>query len=78
MLDLMNASRVRGGLVPLVMDIGVADTARAHSAAEAQARYVYHDGADGTASSRDVPSCGTVMQGFGISGIAMPAVLSQK
>ncbi len=59
MLELMNASRVRGGLVPLVMDIGVADTARAHSAAEAQARYVYHDGADGTASSRDVPSCGT-------------------
>lgn len=59
MLELMNASRVRGGLVPLVMDARVADTARAHSAAEARARYVYHDGPDGTASSRDVPACGT-------------------
>jgi uncharacterized protein YkwD len=59
MLDLMNASRTRGGLVPLVMDVGVADTARAHSAAEARVRYVYHDGPDGAASSRDVPACGT-------------------
>jgi uncharacterized protein YkwD len=59
MLELMNASRVRGGLVPLAMDSGVADTARAHSAAEAQVRYVYHDGPDGTASSRNVPACGT-------------------
>jgi uncharacterized protein YkwD len=59
MLDLMNASRARGGLVLLVMDVGVADTARAHSAAEASVRYVYHDGPDGTASSRDVPACGT-------------------
>jgi len=59
MLELMNASRVRAGLVPLVMDIGVADTARAHSAAEAQVRYVYHDGPDGFASSRNVPACGT-------------------
>jgi uncharacterized protein YkwD len=59
MLDLMNASRVRGGLVPLVMDVEVADTARAHSAAEARVRYVYHDGPDGTASSRNVPACGT-------------------
>jgi len=59
MLELMNASRVRGGLVPLAMDIGVADTARAHSAAEARVRYVYHDGPDGSASSRDVPACGT-------------------
>jgi uncharacterized protein YkwD len=59
MLELMNASRVRGGLLPLAMDIGVADTARAHSAAEARVRYVYHDGADGTANSRDVPACGT-------------------
>src|SRR5438876_967903 len=33
--------------------------ARAHSAAEAQVRYVYHDGPDGTAQSRDVPVCGT-------------------
>ena len=59
MLDLINASRVRGGLVPLAMDSRVADTARAHSTAEAQVRYVYHDGPDGTASSRDVPACGT-------------------
>ena len=59
MLELMNASRARAGLVPLVVDIGVADTARAHSAAEAQVRYVYHDGPDGTARSRDVPACGT-------------------
>jgi uncharacterized protein YkwD len=59
MLELMNASRVRAGLVPLVMDTRVADTARAHSAAEAQVRYVYHDGPDGSASSRNVPSCGT-------------------
>jgi uncharacterized protein YkwD len=59
MLELINASRVRGGLVPLVMDVRVADTARAHSAAEARVRYVYHDGPDGTASSRDVPACGT-------------------
>jgi len=59
MLELMNASRVRGGLLPLAMDIGVADTARGHSAAEARVRYVYHDGGDGTANSRDVPACGT-------------------
>ena len=59
MVELINASRVRGGLVPLGADIGVADTARAHSAAEAQVRYVYHDGPDGNASSRDVPACGT-------------------
>jgi uncharacterized protein YkwD len=59
MLDLINASRARGGLVPLAMDGRVADTARAHSMAEAQVRYVYHDGPDGTASSRDVPACGT-------------------
>ena len=59
MLELINASRARGGLVPLVMDVAVADTARAHSAAEARVRYVYHDGPDGTASSRDVPACGT-------------------
>jgi uncharacterized protein YkwD len=59
MLELMNASRVRGGLLPLAMDIGVGDTARAHSAAEARVRYVYHDGPDGTAASRNVPACGT-------------------
>jgi uncharacterized protein YkwD len=59
MLELINASRARGGLVPLAMDVGVANTARAHSAAEAQVRYVYHDGPDGTAASRNVPACGT-------------------
>jgi len=59
MLELINASRAQGGLAPLETDIGVADTARAHSAAEAQARYVYHDGPDGTAHSRDVPACAT-------------------
>src|ERR1700716_2818016 len=59
MLELINASRVLGGLAPLSMDVGVANTARAHSAAEALVRYVYHDGADGTAYSRDVPACAT-------------------
>ena len=59
MLELMNATRARAGLAPLAMDIGVADTARAHSAAEARVRYVYHDGPDGTAASRNVPACGT-------------------
>ena len=59
MLELMNASRARAGLTELAMDSGVAVAARAHSAAEAQVRYVYHDGPDGTAHSRDVPVCGT-------------------
>jgi uncharacterized protein YkwD len=59
MLELINASRARGGLVPLAMDVGAANTARAHSGAEAQVRYVYHDGPDGTARSRDLPACGT-------------------
>lgn len=59
MLELMNATRARAGLVPLAADITVADTARAHSAAEAQVRYVYHDGPDGTSASRNVPACGT-------------------
>ena len=59
MLELMNASRARAGLTELAMDSGVAVAARAHSAAEAQVRYVYHDGPDGTAQSRDVPVCGT-------------------
>ena len=59
MLELINASRALGGLVPLSVDIAVADTARTHSAAEAQVRYVYHDGPDGTARSRDLPACGT-------------------
>jgi uncharacterized protein YkwD len=59
MLELINASRLLGGLVPLTADVGVGDTARAHSAAEAQVRYVYHDGPDGTAHSRDMSACGT-------------------
>jgi uncharacterized protein YkwD len=59
MVELMNASRARAGLLPLVVDIGVADAARAHSAAEARVRYVYHDGPDGSAHSRNVPACGT-------------------
>ncbi len=59
MLDLINASRARGGLAPLAIDVVVTNTARAHSTAEAQVRYVYHDGPDGTASSRDVAACGT-------------------
>ena len=59
MLELINASRAQGGLLPLSMDIPAADTARAHSGAEAQVRYVYHDGPDGTAAARDVGACGT-------------------
>jgi len=59
MLELMNASRLRAGLVPLAMDVAVANTARAHSSTEAHVRFVYHDGPDGTANSRDVSACGT-------------------
>jgi len=59
MLALMNASRVPAGLVPLVIDANVIAAARAHSAVEAQYRYVYHDGPDGTARSRDATACGT-------------------
>ena len=59
MLYLMNASRMLAGLVPLALDTGVSDAARKHSAVEAQYRYVYHDGPDGTARSRYVPACGT-------------------
>ena len=59
MLVLINASRMQGGLVPLAPDTTVAAAARAHSGVESQVRYVYHDGPDGTANSRDVPACGT-------------------
>ena len=59
MLYLMNTSRMLAGLAPLAIDTGVSDVARAHSAVEAQYRYVYHDGPDGTARSRYVPACGT-------------------
>ncbi len=59
MIELMNATRTRAGLLALTIDIRVGDAARAHSAAEAQVRYVYHDGPDGTSASRNVPACGT-------------------
>lgn len=59
MLGLMNLSRVNAGLVPLALDAVVSEAARKHSAVEAQYRYVYHDGPDGTAKSRYVPACGT-------------------
>jgi uncharacterized protein YkwD len=59
MLVLINASRAEGGLVPLVPDATVARAARAHSEAESQVGYVYHDGPDGSARSRNVPACGT-------------------
>jgi uncharacterized protein YkwD len=59
MLALMNASRASAGLASLAMDWGVAAVARAHSAAEASVRYVYHDGIDGTAASRDSAACGS-------------------
>jgi uncharacterized protein YkwD len=58
MLVLINASRVEGGLVPLVMDETVSVAARLHSAVESRYGYVYHDGPDGTARSRYVPACG--------------------
>lgn len=59
MLYLMNTSRMQAGLVPLALDTPVSDAARKHSDVEAQYRYVYHDGPDGTARSRYVPACGT-------------------
>jgi len=59
MLALMNASRAQEGLAPFAFDAGVSDTARRHSALEAQVGYVYHDGPDGTAASRNVPACGS-------------------
>jgi uncharacterized protein YkwD len=59
MLGLMNLSRVNAGLAPLALDPGVSEAARRHSAVEAQYRYVYHDGPDGTAKSRYVPACGS-------------------
>jgi uncharacterized protein YkwD len=59
MLYLMNASRMLAGLMPLALDTGVSEAARRHSAVEAEYRYVYHDGPDGTARSRYVPACGS-------------------
>lgn len=59
MLLLMNASRAEGGLVPLALDASVSAAARQHSEVESRYGYVYHDGPDGTAKSRDVAACGT-------------------
>jgi uncharacterized protein YkwD len=59
MLALMNTSRLEAGLLPLAFDAGVSNAARAHSVAEAEHRYVYHDGPDGTARSRNAPACGS-------------------
>lgn len=55
----MNASRAQGGLAAYSLDAGVSQVARAHSAAEAAVGYVYHDGPDGTALSRNRPACGS-------------------
>ena len=59
MLTLINASRVNRGLVALTMDESVQAVAREHSAAETGVRYVYHDGPDGNARTRDAAACGT-------------------
>ncbi len=59
MLELINASRTKAGLTALAVDENVAAVARAHSTVEAQLRYVFHDGPDGTAKSRNAPACGT-------------------
>jgi uncharacterized protein YkwD len=59
MLALMNASRAEGGLAPLALDATASLAARLHSEVESQVGYVYHDGPDGTAKSRNVPACGT-------------------
>ena len=59
MLSLMNGSRAQSGIGPLALDARVSSTARAHSAAEAQVGYVYHDGPDGSAGSRDAAACGS-------------------
>ncbi len=58
-LALMNGSRAQAGLAPYSLDAGVSQVARAHSQVESQYGYVYHDGPDGTALSRNRPACGT-------------------
>ena len=58
-LALMNASRAQAGLAPYLLDLSVSVVARAHSQVESQYGYVYHDGPDGTAASRNRPACGT-------------------
>jgi uncharacterized protein YkwD len=59
MLALMNGSRAGGGLVPLSLDPSASSVARGHSAVEARLGYVFHDGVDGTAASRNRPACGS-------------------
>jgi uncharacterized protein YkwD len=59
MLTLINGSRVAGGRAPLTLDAQVSAVARGHSAWQARLGYVYHDGPDGTAASRNVPVCGS-------------------
>jgi uncharacterized protein YkwD len=59
MLVLMNASRAEGGLVLLALDANVSAAARLHSDVESRYGYVYHDGPDGTAKTRDVAACAT-------------------
>jgi uncharacterized protein YkwD len=63
MLALINASRTNDGLAPVAMDEGVSAVAREHSAAESGVRYVYHDGIDGSAHTRDAAACGTAWYG---------------
>jgi uncharacterized protein YkwD len=63
MLALINRSRAAGGLGPLAIDDFVSAVARAHSVAESEVRYVYHDGADGSAHARDAAACGTSWYG---------------
>jgi uncharacterized protein YkwD len=63
MLALINRSRAAGGLGPLAVDDTVSAVARDHSAAESEVRYVYHDGADGSAHARDAAACGTSWYG---------------
>ena len=58
-LELMNASRAQAGLAPYALDAAVSAVARAHSLVESQYGYVYHDGPDGTAASRNRPACGS-------------------
>ncbi len=58
-LALMNGSRAQANLAPYALDAGVSQVARAHSQVESQYGYVYHDGPDGTALSRNRTACGT-------------------
>lgn len=55
----MNESRATAGLGPYTLVESISVVARAHSSAEAAVGYVYHDGPDGTARSRNAPACGS-------------------